>query len=166
MAMNSLSSKTYEGDLWVVIKPAEDVPGVWVSHCLTLDVMSQGPSPHEAFKYLMSAVFLTVADDLLHGRDPAVRGKKTPKADWEEQAHIVRQGKRVRLRDEDNQKPAKGAALATNIGLLLTVNVEKSTRRSSARVLQSEDGPMPVAVVEQAPPAWMISAPSARTVHR
>lgn len=160
----NVSTRTYKGDLWVVIKPAEDVPGVWVSHCLTLDVMSQGQSSHDAFKHLMGAVFLAVADDLLAGRDPAARGKKTPKEDWEEQALIVRQGERVLLSAEDGGQ----GAVATNIGLKMTVHIERSTRRSSrsSRVLRSDDEAIPMAVVEETPPAWMIPVASARPVHR
>ncbi len=110
-------NRSYKGDLWIVIKPAEDVPGVWVSHCLTLDVMSQGSSPGDALKHLMGAVFIAVGDDLLAGRDPAARGKKTPAEDWSEHARILREGQRVSLHDDQSEKRRGALATTAHNGL-------------------------------------------------
>jgi predicted RNase H-like HicB family nuclease len=72
--------RTY--DLHIVIHPAEDVPGQWVSHCLEFDVISQGNDARHALEMVSEAIELTVLDDLAIGRDP--RDRRAPQEDWDE----------------------------------------------------------------------------------
>ncbi len=72
-------ARTY--DLHIHFFPAEDLPGIWVAHCLDIDVFSQGRSLGEAMAMIREALELTVADDLAHGRDPL--GRRAPKEDWD-----------------------------------------------------------------------------------
>ena len=65
-------------DLSVLVTPSE-IDGVWVSHCLDLDIVSQGDSVEHAMKMLLEAVGMLVMDDLAHGLDPMER----PSADSE-----------------------------------------------------------------------------------
>ena len=68
-------------DLHVHFFPAEDVPGIWVAHCLDFDVVSQGTSLSDAMGMIREAVELTVIDDLGRGLDPHLR--RAPKEEWD-----------------------------------------------------------------------------------
>jgi len=66
-----LESRTFS--FWIVLRPSKDLEGVWVSHCLELDAVSQGASPAEAFEAAQEAAELIVLDDLARGVDPLLR---------------------------------------------------------------------------------------------
>lgn len=74
---------------WVVVEPAEDIPGEWVAHCLSFDVISQGSSPQEALDAMAEALTMTVADD--PSEHPA------PDEDWERLVDLLERGKRVQM---------------------------------------------------------------------
>ncbi|HEY1555814.1 MAG TPA: hypothetical protein VGF94_13340 [Kofleriaceae bacterium] len=100
---------------WMLIEPAEDVPGLWVSHCLNFDVIAQGENPLEALESLREAVTLMVSDDLLNGRDPQER--VAPEEEWNKLARIMKNGKPVKLSE---LKPDQKVLLATNETVVFT----------------------------------------------
>lgn len=67
---------------WVLTERAPDLPGVWVSHCLTFDLVSQGPTMKKAIAMIKEAIQLVLEEDLADGRDPFDRAT-CPAADWE-----------------------------------------------------------------------------------
>ena len=69
--------------LRLLVKPAEDVTGQWVGHCLELDILSVGTSPEHAIAMTREAVSECVADDLRSGRDPFAR-RPAPDESFEE----------------------------------------------------------------------------------
>ena len=79
-------------DLWVMIEPAHDVPGQWVAHCLSLDVVTQGNSAKHAFQMVVEAVTMTLADDLCHDVDPLAR--RAPEEFWTELDELRKKGLR------------------------------------------------------------------------
>ncbi len=85
LVVEEASSKTLPesiDDLTIVAFRAKDLPGVWLTHCLDLDMMSQGDTLHEALKNLGEVLPLCVNDDVMGGDDPFERGKRTPVEDW------------------------------------------------------------------------------------
>ncbi|MGE0547639.1 MAG: type II toxin-antitoxin system HicB family antitoxin [Kofleriaceae bacterium] len=94
---------------WMLIEPAEDIPGVWVSHCLNFDVIAQGNDPIEARNHLREAVQMAVLDDLVHGLDPLDR--IAPEADWDRLERVVNNGSPVKL---DAIDPGQKVVLAMN----------------------------------------------------
>jgi predicted RNase H-like HicB family nuclease len=69
-------------NFWVLVKPAEDVPGQWLAHCLEVDVVTQGDSIKHVLDMISEAVPMVVEEDLSTGRDPHER--RAPKEYWNE----------------------------------------------------------------------------------
>jgi len=80
-------------DLWVVAKPAEDVPGEWVAHCLEFDVVTQGRNARHAFEMASEAVAMVISDDLKASRDPSLR--RAPKSFWDELYAMIPRAKAI-----------------------------------------------------------------------
>ena len=80
-------------DLWVVVKPAEDVPGEWVAHCLDIDVVTQGRDAFHAMGLAAEAISLTVVDDLENGREPGLR--RAPQEFWTELYAMLRAARAI-----------------------------------------------------------------------
>lgn len=99
---------------WIVVEPAEDIPGVWVGHCLDFDVISQGDSPHDAIDSVNEAVAMTVVDDLHHGLDPSER--RAPAEFWDRLAYVLRHGDQVKLSEVTADRKI---VLATQVTLVL-----------------------------------------------
>ena len=53
--------------LTVLVSRAEDLPGIWVSHCLNLDVISQGETIPEAIEAIKEAVLMVLNEDESEG---------------------------------------------------------------------------------------------------
>lgn len=153
----NMSQKKFDADLWIVVKPAVDVPGTWVSHCLTLDLMSQGNSPEHALEMIFEVTQNVVVEDLLAGRDPASRGAKTPDADWAELSRIVQHGTRFELSDKTKPSSSK-VRWAVNMKYLLEVHQVAAKKKASA--VQQERLQM-----EPMPPAWKIAASGVHASH-
>jgi hypothetical protein len=68
-----MSIKAFERNFWLVIKPADDVPGQWVGHCLDLDIVSVGTSLSHAIEMTAEAVCECIVDDLTNDRHPLER---------------------------------------------------------------------------------------------
>lgn len=80
---------------WVLVEPASDLPGVWVSHCLDFDVISQGASPAEAVVAVTEAVGMAVTDDLNARLDPFER--RAPSEFWDRLLRVLKHGKAVKI---------------------------------------------------------------------
>lgn len=78
-------------NFWVIAKPAEDVPGEWVAHCLEVDVVSQGRSLNHSFAMVAEAVAMVVTEDLAAGRQPTDR--RAPEEFWRELWNLANTGK-------------------------------------------------------------------------
>ncbi len=59
--------------VWVLVTRS-DISGQWLSHCLDLDIMSQGSSIEHALESLREAMLVCIADDDEHGLNPFDRG--------------------------------------------------------------------------------------------
>ncbi len=77
--------------LVVLVTRAEDVPGLWVSHCLNLDVISQGETLGAALDAVKEAVEMVLDDDLARGADPFERGP-APDECWQQMNEVMRAG--------------------------------------------------------------------------
>lgn len=109
---------------WVVVEPAEDIPGLWVSHCLDFDVVAQGESAQQAIEAVSEAVAMTVLDDVTHGLDPNER--RAPPEYWEQLAHVLKHGQQVKLSEVTGK-----VTLATQVTLVLERLVEHNNDRAA-----------------------------------
>lgn len=114
--------KTLVFTSWVVVEPAEDIPGLWVGHCLDLDVISQGNDPHDAIESVTEAITMTVMDDLHHGLDPT--GRRAPAEFWERLAHVLKHGHQVKLSEVTGERKI---VLVTQVTLVLERLQQDST---------------------------------------
>ena len=94
---------------WVFVRPADDVAGQWVAHCLEFDVVTQGNSLAHALEMVVEAVSMVVADDLDAGRDPLAR--RAPPPCWDEMWTFIR-GRTPRMLSEADLEHGTIAALA------------------------------------------------------
>ena len=74
-------------NFWVVFHPSPDLAGIWVAHCLDVDVVTQGAGIMHAYSMVMEAVYMVLVDDLNRGADPLRR--RAPQKYWEEKDHIT-----------------------------------------------------------------------------
>lgn len=103
-------------NFWVVVRPAEDVEGQWVAHCLDLDVVTQGNSIAHAFQMAVEAIAMTVAESLELGID--LLSHRAPDQDWEALAQIQREGAFENLSLEVMEaRSSEVLAVATQISL-------------------------------------------------
>lgn len=121
------SDRTLVFASWVVVEPAEEIPGVWVAHCLDFDVISQGNNPKLAIEAVNEAVAMTVVNDLCEGLDPEDR--RAPDEYWEQLAHVLKNGKLVKL-DEVKEMKGVRVILATQ----MTYVVERERKGAPHRV--------------------------------
>lgn len=70
--------RIFERNFWLLVKPADDVPGQWVGHCLELDILSVGESVQEAIQRTSEAMCESIMDDIQHGRSPLARRPAPP----------------------------------------------------------------------------------------
>jgi predicted RNase H-like HicB family nuclease len=132
-ALAALNQETRR--FWLVLKPAEDLPGQWVGHCLDLDVVTQGKSLQHAVGMLLEAVTLTLIDDLEQGLDYATR--RAPQPFWDDLQRIIRAGKQVPLSEmlsSDGELAWK--ALALQIHFQFSETREVSEQSFSAPVVE------------------------------
>jgi hypothetical protein len=75
---------------WVLVHPAEDLPGAWVAHALDFDVISQGESAEHAMMMVVEAVGMVLEEDFADGCDPYAR--RAPAPFWERLQSIMKHG--------------------------------------------------------------------------
>lgn len=78
--MKTPTERTY--NLHIVIRPAADLPGKWIAHCLDVDVVTYGDSLTHAISMAKEAVEMVFVDDLGAGHEPLER--RAPKEFWDE----------------------------------------------------------------------------------
>jgi hypothetical protein len=126
---------TQTRNVWVIARPAEDVPGQWVGHCLDFDIVSLGTSLRHALAMTAEAVCMCLEEDVKSGAEPFSRSP-APAQYWEERDRVVREG-------------TYGPAPENQDVVLVTqFRIE----------LHEEHSDDDDACVEQLPPAWMIGA--------
>ncbi|MCC6649434.1 MAG: type II toxin-antitoxin system HicB family antitoxin [Polyangiaceae bacterium] len=101
-----------------VLVTRSEVPGEWVSHCLDLDVVSQGCSVESALEMLREAVLLCVDDDLADGRVPPLGGRQRAPSEYlETWGKIMMNGTQVEQLDKV-AAPAVAAILRVELELV------------------------------------------------
>ena len=116
--------RTY--NFWVVVRPAEDLPGQWVAHCLDLDVVSQGTSLQHAVEMVGEAIGLTAVEDLIASRDPLIR--RAPEEFWADLYTLLREGKKVENPSE--LLSAKSPRISALVGQMeITIERERQESR-------------------------------------
>jgi len=107
---------------WIIVEPAEDIPGVWVAHCLEFDVISQGENPHHAIDSVTEAVAMTVVDDLHNGLDPNER--RAPAEYWDRLAQVLKHGSQVSLSEVTGDA---NVVLATQVTLVFERRLQQNS---------------------------------------
>jgi predicted RNase H-like HicB family nuclease len=119
----SNSKPAVERTAWVVVAPAEDVPGEWLAHCLDLNVMSQGRSLFHALDMIVEAVDLVLEEDFKAGLDPF--GRSASPEDWAAFAEHMKHAELTTLDELDELgRPATAGQLqwmATKLAIPLPV---------------------------------------------
>ncbi len=90
-----MNDRTY--NFWLVVRPAPDLPGQWIAHCLEVDVVTQGTSLEHAFQMAAEAVCMVVVEDHEAGRDPYAR--RAPAEYWTELYSALHRSDAVDLRE-------------------------------------------------------------------
>jgi predicted RNase H-like HicB family nuclease len=134
------ADKTLVFTSWMLVEPAEDIPGIWVGHCLDFDVVSQGDNPQDAIASVTEAVAMTVVDDLQNGLDPNER--RAPAEFWDRLARVLKHGEQVKISEV---KGDSKFVLATQVTLVL----ERKVRQNSAEDFSQFNVPPAMAHVDQ-----------------
>ncbi|MEO9157025.1 MAG: hypothetical protein ABI591_15540 [Kofleriaceae bacterium] len=87
--------KTLVFTSWVVVEPAEDIEGLWVSHALEFDVIAQGNSPTEAIEAVREASVMMIVDDLSNELDP--HDRRAPAEYFDRLAKVLKHGSQVKI---------------------------------------------------------------------
>lgn len=115
---------------WVVLEPAEDVPGEWLAHCLDLDVMSQGRTLSHALDMMVEAVDLVLEEDRKAGLDPFDRSAQP--AEWEAFGEHMRHAELSTL-DVLERAADAGSLVWMATQLLIPLSVENRKARPTLR---------------------------------
>ena len=135
--MNETSRRDY--NMWVVVRPAEDVQGQWVAHCLEFDVVSQGNSLEHALEMVCEAVAMVVVDDRIAGRDPLER--RAPEEFYDGLYALLEHGEKVPTDDLGKlDHECRIVAFATQLSL----RIEERKREVTPRLRR-----VPVAIAQQ-----------------
>ncbi len=78
---------------WFIAHEAHDLPGQWVTHCLDLDLVSQGSSVGDALENICDAVSMVLEEGHLD------RYKRAPERDWDLLRQTQEEGERVELEE-------------------------------------------------------------------
>jgi hypothetical protein len=126
-----------EATLAVLVTPAEDLPGVWVAHCLQLDLVTQGPDIAAAIEMARAAILDVVNDDLAQGVDPLQGRGIAPREAWAVLDSVVRNARPLPSIDDESRVTAA-------VGFV-KVRVPRAAL------------PQHALVVESSPPPWMLA---------
>jgi predicted RNase H-like HicB family nuclease len=129
-------------NVWILARPAPDVPGEWVAHCLDFDVMSQGNSLEHALHMVREAAILVAVEELNAGREPTAR--RAPEESFQELRGLLERGAKVPLRDAET--PSAGSRVT-----LCATQFELRFERidSSCEMVPLSVPPFPVAFTSQ-----------------
>ena len=122
----------------VLVRPASDVEGQWVAHCLNWDVVTQGDSPNHAVLMMADALELVIEADDRDDFDSELR-PSAPAELWKTFSEIQLHGTRISPADAEHLSTARSAMYA-----MIVSRVERTKTRDSA------DIPVPAPFVVQA----------------
>jgi len=108
---------------WVVLRPAEDVRGQWVAHCLDLDAVTQGDSPSHALNMAIEASSMILLDDIERGVNPVLR--RAPEQFWSDMENLLQQSTQIEA-SQLHESVASGRFGAFIVQMFL--NVQKHTQ--------------------------------------
>jgi hypothetical protein len=131
-----------EANLAVLVTPAEDLRGVWVAHCLNLDLVTQGNSIPHAIEMVREAILEVVRDDLARGLDPLGGRTAAPPEAWALMDTVFRSARPLTSVDETRVVAAVG---------FVKVQIARAPLRE--HVLPPAEEPE----AELSPPAWMFA---------
>lgn len=95
----------------VLIRPAPELEGQWVAHCLNWDLVSQGSSPSHAASMIAEAILLAIREDAEAGLDPAQR-RPAPHEYWELFSKTQYNGTRIASADVDRLPVSESVVIA------------------------------------------------------
>lgn len=84
---------------WILVVPARDLPGTWVANYVSFDIVSQGPSPHEAAEAALEAAMMCIAEDLNEQLDPRVVRQEAPPDVMKILSYVLDHGQAVKKTD-------------------------------------------------------------------
>lgn len=127
-------------NVWVIARPAPDVPGQWIAHCLDFDVVSQGDTLDHALRMVHEAAVMVALDDLNKGRDPLAR--RAPADLFGELYGLFERGQKLSFQELQAAEAGKRiVAFATQFEL----RFERVDHEAVARSMR----PVPVAIAQQ-----------------
>ncbi len=126
---------------WVLLHPAEDLPGAWVAHALDFDVVTHGDSPEHAAHMVIEAVAMVLEEDLAQGEDPYLR--RAPAEFWERLHFIMQHGETLPVKDL--LRKAQEAGSSSGCELALQMWFKESWRPTSDEAVPSYRVPLGLA---------------------
>lgn len=130
-------------NVWVIARPAPDLPGQWLAHCLDFDVVSQGGSLKDAMRMVHEAAVMVALDDLNSGRDPHER--RAPEEFFGELYGLFESGEKFSNAELEQ---------AENDGRILAVATQFELRFSRGGydhdIVARTARPVPMAIAQQA----------------
>jgi hypothetical protein len=127
----------------VLIRGADDLPGVWVAHCLNWDLISQGGSPSAAAQAIAEAIVLAIEADEADDLDPDER-LPAPAEDWDLFRKTLNNGARVAAADVD-RLAARGSVIAA---VMYLASLHATSHGRSGRELPSVPPPFMIAALQ------------------
>lgn len=126
----------------ILIRPAVDIKGQWIAHCLNWDLVTQGDSAQHAVVMTIEAIAIAIEEDEAAGLDPADR-PSAPREAWDLFSRTQHTGTRISPADVNTLKASPGIVIAA------VMYMESAGKRGA---------PERIASIPGAPPPFMIAA--------
>jgi hypothetical protein len=91
--------------LKVLLFKDDSIEDLWISHCLDVDLVSQGSSLEESLDSLREAVLMIFSDDLENNIDPLKR-ESAPQECWDKFGHVMQVGQPFRPEESSHVSSA------------------------------------------------------------
>lgn len=131
-------SKELKLNMWVHVYPAEDVPGQWVSHCLDVDVVSQGDTLVHALMMGIEASAMVIAEDIKNNEEPLFR--RAPAEYWKALNSLHRNATARQISIQEMEKV--GANDNIEVFANIAVNVRLEANAHEAKIDGDGDDPV------------------------
>lgn len=102
--------------LWVLVTPAEELPGSWIARVLDLGLTTQADSLEEAFEMAQDALQMAIVSDLEDGLDPFERKRAAPEY-WAMLDKLLSNPNRSRLGDLSPEQKNRVLAAAAQVAV-------------------------------------------------
>lgn len=144
----------------ILVREAPDLPGVWLAHCLDLDVISQGATPVEAVESVKDAVRDVIEEDYAVGRDPFAERRTAPDEDIELLLKVIAGGSTI-APEKVAEPPAAGVQRRVYaVRASMRMELRRTERASGLLSAQGRLSIQPRYTTQARPPeAWMIADP-------